>query len=454
MNVAVFGAGYVGSVSAACLAGMGHRVWLVEASEAKLRLLRRGRSSVREPLLAEEVERQVRAGTLVPVRSAREAVARSCLALVCVGTPSLPDGRSDLRQVRGVLAELAGLLGRSRRRYVIALRSTVPQPDLDAELLPALAAALRGRCGNHGVSLAVNPEFLREGTAVHDFLHPPFVVVGTEHDAAALALRRLYRRVEAPVHVVSPGSAALLKYACNAFHALKVSFANEIAELSGVFRADARQVMEIFCQDRLLNLSSAYLRPGFAYGGSCLPKDLRALERLASIEGIACPVLRAPQKSNAALVDRAVECIARLGARRVALLGLTFKAGTDDFRGSPLVELAERLLGRGHRLTIFDPDVELARVHGQNLRYVQARLRHLAQLLSRDLGAALDGAELVVVGKPVAPPAAWPASLPRRAWVLDLTRTLPPHPGRRIFHLERPPDAFSDRLRPASRAAV
>jgi GDP-mannose 6-dehydrogenase len=400
MKIAVFGAGYVGSVTAACLAGFGHQVWLVEVSPEKLEMLGAGESPVSEPGLQDALGASLRSGQVVPVASAVEAIANTDLGFVCVGTPSRADGAAETRQVRNILREIAEEAVRWPRPYVIALRSTVTAPQVSEEIVPVLRGVLGDRFGRD-IFFALNPEFLREGRAIADFLKPAFVVVGTDHLPAADALREVHRAIDAPFYVVSPGTASLLKYACNAFHALKVAFANEIASLETVFGADVEEVMKLFCLDRTLNISPAYLSPGYAFGGSCLPKDLRALNRLASAVGIACPVLDSVLASNEVVVQRSVNVIHHLGVRAITLIGLSFKAGTDDLRESPLVELAERLLGKGYRLRIFDPEVRAEALRGRNLQYINEHLQHLTSLLWEQPGDALAGSQLVVVGKPV-----------------------------------------------------
>jgi GDP-mannose 6-dehydrogenase len=435
MNIVVFGAGYVGSVSAAGFASLGHRVWLVEVSSAKLQLLRGGRSPVYERGLDDELGRHLQGGRVIPVDAAvaADAVAASELALICVGTPSHPDGLPDVRQVQRVVEEIGRIVSSLRAPYTIVVRSTIPTPQLRLDVLPLLESACGDRLGGE-ITFAVNPEFLREGHALQDFARPPFVVVGTEHSGAAERLESLYRAIEAPFFVVSLGTASLLKYACNAFHGMKVALANEIAALESVFEADANTVMEIFCQDRLLNLSSAYLRPGYAFGGACLPKDLRALARVAAVGGVGTPLIASVLRSNGLVVQRTVDVIEQLGIRKVSLLGLSFKAGTDDLRESPLVELAERLLGKGHRLRIYDPDVYPESLHGRNLEYINRHLEHLGLFLRATLEEAMAGAELVVVGK--SPSAERISALcSSETWILDLTRELPMAGFRRLIRL-------------------
>jgi len=425
MKLSVFGAGYVGCVTAASLASLGHTVWLVETSESKLAMLRDAECPVVEPGLVPLFSEQIRKKQILPTSSSSQAVTETELALVCVGTPSLSDGTTDIRQVRAVLSEVATTLKTRETPFTLALRSTVPYPFLAGELLPEFEKDLAGRYGK-SVSFALNPEFLREGTAMKDFLNPPFIVIGTDHPAAETQLRALHREVHAPVHIVSIGNASLLKYACNAFHALKIVFANEMASLSPLFNADSRLLMDMFCEDRLLNISPAYLRPGFAYGGSCLPKDLRTLGRLSAGAAIQTPLLDSIENSNRQLIEKTLQAVAEFGVRKIGLLGLTFKTGTDDFRNSPLVELAERLLGKGFDIVIYDPDVDMRKIHGQNLRYIEERMRHLTQHLKSDFSAVLREAELLIVGKSIKDIAALLAKVPADRWVLDLTRQLAP----------------------------
>jgi GDP-mannose 6-dehydrogenase len=412
---------------------------LVENSQDKLNLLRAGKSPVSEPGLDEKLSRGLRSGQVEPIESAGEAVSKSELALVCVGTPSEPGGSADTTLVRRVLREIGDFAVHRAGAYVIALRSTVPSSQVFRELIPTLAECLKDRFGKD-IVFALNPEFLREGNGIEDFCHPPFVVVGTDHRLAAESLKELYRKVPAPFFTVSLGTASLLKYACNAFHAVKVTFANEIASLEKAFSADADSVMEIFCLDTTLNISPAYLAPGYAIGGSCLPKDLRALSRIASAFGVSCPLLDSILSSNEKMVQRSIDAVVRLGIRDVTLVGLSFKLATDDLRESPLVELAERLLGKGYRVRIFDPDVRLDSLQGQNLQYVEKHLEHLASLLSDKLEEALKGSQLVVVGKSLPVTKDLGSLCSPGTVVLDLVRCLPLElPPLRIMRLNGTP---------------
>jgi GDP-mannose 6-dehydrogenase len=423
MKVALFGAGYVGCVTAANLASLGHTVWLIEPSETKVSLLKDAQSPIREPGIDAMLGDAIRKKSILPVLQPDSALAEADIALICVGTPSLADGGTDIRQVQTVFQQIINALKNRQKPFTIALRSTVPYPLIKSPLLTLLEQSLPGRYGRD-VFFAINPEFLREGKAMDDFMHPPFVVIGTEQPQATESLRALYQGINAPFQVVSVGSASLLKYACNAFHALKVVFTNELASLSSLFEADLNQVMHLFTEDTILNISPAYLKPGYAYGGSCLPKDLKTINRLSSGAGLTTPLLTSIEISNAQLIEKTVQTIADSGVNKIGLIGLTFKAGSDDFRNSPLVELAERLLGKGFAVHVFDPDIDMRRIHGQNLRFIEQRFRHLADHLSPDLQGLVGQSELLVVGKRLPAEQDWLRDVPANRRILDLTRQL------------------------------
>lgn len=400
MNVTLFGLGYVGSVTAACLAARGHHVVGVDTDPAKVRALNEGRPPVVEPGLDDLVAATVGAGTLRAVGSARDGLASAELSFVCVGTPSTVTGGTDLTQVSRVVTEIGGALAGSDHPHTLVIRSTVPPGTVEDVVVPLLEAA-SGRTVGADLHVAMCPEFLREGTGVADFFAPPFLVVGGS-TVATRPVRELFDFLGCPVHLVPIGTAESIKYACNAFHALKVAFTNELSRLYRVLGVDARQVMDVFVEDRELNISPAYLRPGFAFGGSCLPKDLRSLLHLARMSSVDLPVLQGALASNDLLVrdvaDRVLRCVELDGTnRRVALLGLSFKNDTDDLRESPHVSLAEILIGKGLDVRIHDPVVNPARLRGANLSYVQTRLPHLQKVLHATAAGALDGADVAVV---------------------------------------------------------
>lgn len=401
MNVTVFGLGYVGSVTAACLAARGHQVVGVDTDAGKVLALNDGRPPVVEPDLDSLVTAVVGAGSLRATESIEVGLESADLSLVCVGTPSTSNGSTDLIQVRRVVSEIGEALAGSDRPHTVVIRSTVPPGTVDDVVIPLLESS-SGRKVGTDLQVSMCPEFLREGSSVEDFFSPPFLVIGGTSESTT-AVCELFGFLDCSVHIVPLRAAESIKYACNAFHALKVSFANELSRLYRLLEVDSRQVMDVFVQDRQLNISPAYLRPGFAFGGSCLPKDLRSLLYLARMNCVDLPVLEASLASNEMLVrdvaERILIAVDAAGGhnRRVALLGLSFKHNTDDLRESPNVALAEILIGKGLDVRIHDPVVNMAQLSGANLRYVQARLPHLQRVLHDDAADALDGAHVAVV---------------------------------------------------------
>ncbi|HID78338.1 MAG TPA: nucleotide sugar dehydrogenase [Planctomycetaceae bacterium] len=400
-KIAVFGMGYVGCVSAACLARDGHRVIGVDIDTDKVGAIQSGRSPVFEPGLDELIRGQVAAERLTATRDAVSAVRQTEMGLVAVGTPSRADGSVEMAAIERVVESIGRALYETGQPYTVVIRSTLLPGLLEEHLAPLLERAA-GRPLGTDLHLCNNPEFLRETTAIRDYDHPPFIVVGADGQAEAEPVFELYRSIRAERIWTDTRTAALVKYACNAFHALKIDFANEIGTLAGAFGADGQRVMQIVCRDRQLNISAAYLRPGFAFGGSCLPKDVRALVRFAQRAAIDTPLLGAILPSNRAHLERALAMIRQTGCRRVGLVGLSFKAGTDDLRESPQVILAETLLGRGYDLKIYDPGVRTTRLVGTNLAYVDVHLPHLAALLVDDPEELLGHAELLVLATGVA----------------------------------------------------
>jgi GDP-mannose 6-dehydrogenase len=393
--------GYVGCVSAACLSRDGHRVIGVDVNADKVDAINRGVAPVSEPGLGDLVLAGVQAGTLRATSDAELAVEQSDVALVTVGTPSRRDGSVDSSAVERVVRIIGTALRGESRQYTIVIRSTLLPGILEDRLAPALSEACGLEPGGP-VQLCNNPEFLREVTAIRDYNHPPFILVGADDESAAAEALALYEGIEAERIVTDTRTAALVKYACNSFHAIKIAFANEIGALARLVEADGARVMDIVCRDRQLNISTAYLKPGFAFGGSCLPKDLRAMTRIAQREGSDLRLLASVLPSNDAHLERAVELIEEHGCRAVGLVGLSFKAGTDDLRESPLVKLAETLYGKGFDLRIYDPHIRVPELLGSNLSYVDQHLPHLSALLVSDLAQLREHAELVVIGSGIA----------------------------------------------------
>jgi GDP-mannose 6-dehydrogenase len=395
MRISVFGIGYVGTVVAGCLAEDGHEVTAVDIARNKVDAINAGETPIAEPGLGALVAEGARAHRLAATADADDAVAASELSFVCVGTPSLENGNLDLRAVLQVSDDIARGVRKKGAPHKVVVRSTILPGTMDREVIPRiLATAAADRVG-----FAYYPEFMREGAAIEDFRRPATAVIGKRDDETTEILKRLNDGNGAELRIVDIATAEAIKYANNAWHALKVSFANEIGAIGKAAGIDGRRVMEILCADRKLNISSAYLRPGFAFGGSCLPKDLRALRYFAKNHDLSSPVLDAALETNHYQIERAFAFIARaLPKRRVAMLGLTFKPDTDDLRESPLVELAERLIGKGFELQIYDPDLELAKMTGSNRLYAMQHLPHLSRLLVTDLGAAVRTSDIVVVG--------------------------------------------------------
>jgi GDP-mannose 6-dehydrogenase len=396
MRVSVFGLGYVGCVTAACLARAGHEVVGVDVSADKVAMLRDGRSPIVEPGLGELLAAVVGDGRFRATSSPEEAVAHTDLAMICVGTPGRRNGQLDVGALARVGAQIRSALGIRPAPYTLVVRSTV---------LPGTTQRVVGATPEEGgggaqpaVRLAYNPEFMREGSSLADFARPPMTLVGSDEPEVIEQLRTLYADVEAPFISTSIRTAEMVKYVANAFHALKVTFANEIGDACESLAVDPQEVMRIFTMDRKLNISEAYLRPGFAFGGSCLPKDLRALVYAAHAADLGLPLLSSLLPANEAQVRRGVERVLETGKRRVGIVGLAFKAGTDDLRESPMVALAETLIGKGCELRILDRNVSVARLVGANRRFIEEEIPHVAALMCDSLDALLAHAEVIVLG--------------------------------------------------------
>jgi GDP-mannose 6-dehydrogenase len=421
MKVSVFGLGYVGVVASACLSRDGFTVVGVDIYEEKVRLVNSGQATIIELGLGELLEAGVKSGRLSATTSADEAVARTDISLICVGTPSRPDGSQDLLAVYRVCEQIGDAIARKGRSHIVVIRSTV-LPGTTAKC----AEILREHAGDVPVHLAMNPEFLREGSAIRDYDAPPFTVIGTDDPVAEAALREMYAAIIAPVFVTEPAIAEILKLASNAWHATKITYANEIGRLAKASGVDGREVLRILMEDTKLNVSKAYLRPGFAFGGSCLPKDVRALTYFAKTESIDVPLLDALQLSNHAQIELALRQVIATGKRRVGLLGLSFKPGTDDLRESPTVELAERLIGKGYELRIFDAAVHEAKLVGANRAYIEQKIPHLSRLLVESLDEIADHAEVIIISYGAAEFRSLLASIDPGIQIIDLAGTFPP----------------------------
>jgi len=395
MRVSVFGLGYVGCVTAACLAKAGHRVIGVDINADKVTMVNAGASPLVQPGLGALLAQVTAAGQLRATTSSEEGVFESDLALICVGTPSRDNGQLDVDGIRRVAEQVGYGLRQRPKPYTVVLRSTVLPGTTESVIVPALRAGAASDLPD--MAVAVNPEFMREGSSLRDFAQPPLTLVGADAPAVGMLLRDLYAQVDAPFVQTSIRSAEMAKYVSNAFHALKIAFANEIGDVCDALGADAGEVMRVFLTDRKLNISEAYLRPGFAFGGSCLPKDLRALNYAARSADLSLPLLSEILPSNDRQIQQGVARVLATRRRRIGVLGLAFKSGTDDLRESPMVLLVEALIGKGCDVRILDRSVSIARLGGANRRYIEEEIPHIASLMCETPEYLLAHAEVLVV---------------------------------------------------------
>ncbi len=396
MKISIFGLGYVGAVSLACLSRDGHQVIGVDIDRSKLELIACGKTPVVEEGMVALMQQVAASGRVSVTTDSEQAVLDSELSLVCVGTPSAANGSQD----QGAILALAASMGRALRKkstpHVVVFRSTLVPGTVEDVLRPIIEEA-SGKKDGVDFHLCFQPEFLREGSSIRDYDQPPFTVLGANHAYPADRLRELFGHLPCKFLQTTVRSAEMMKYCCNNFHALKITFANETARLCGALGVDPFEVMDLMCQDTQLNISRAYLRPGFAFGGSCLPKDLRATSYLAKIHDVEIPMLSSILESNQAHLAQAADKVLASGKKRIGFIGLSFKSGTDDLRESPLVTLAEQLIGKGLQLSIYDPDVHLSQLLGANRRYIEQHLPHIGQLVRADIEAVIKESELLVV---------------------------------------------------------
>jgi GDP-mannose 6-dehydrogenase len=397
MRVSIFGLGYVGCVSAASLADEGHEIVGVDVNPEKVGAINEGRSPIVEPGLEELLKRGVAQKRLRATTDTSEAVCATDLSLICVGTPSRKNGSLDLTYLTRVCEQIGDVLKDKPGYHVVVVRSTVLPGTTHSQVIPALESR-SGKKYGEGFGVAVNPEFLREGTALKDFRHPPLTLVGHNHAADAAPTKALYTDIDAPLFSTSIRVAEMIKYTSNAWHAVKVVFANEIGNFCKRVGVDSHDVMDIFCNDEKLNISAYYLKPGFAFGGSCLPKDVRALQYRAKQLDLEVPLLGALLGSNRLQVQHAIDLIVETGKKKIGLFGFSFKAGTDDLRESPMVILAEALLGKGYQLCIYDRNVSIARLVGANKEYIEQQIPHLSRHLCETIDEVIGKSDVIVVG--------------------------------------------------------
>jgi GDP-mannose 6-dehydrogenase len=421
VRISIFGLGYVGAVSAGCLASDGHDVIGLDPNQTKVDLINKGITPIIEKDIGEMIATTAAAGKLRATIDVREAVMGSDISLICVGTPSLLNGNLDLSYVRRVCEEIGAAIKDKSSFHVVVGRSTMLPGSMRNVVIPTLEQA-SGKKAGVDFGVCNNPEFLREGTAVYDYYHPPKTVIGESDPRAGDMLVELYKNMDAPMIRTDVETAEMAKYTDNNWHALKVAFANEIGNICKAVGIDGHKVMEIFCQDTKLNLSAYYMKPGFAFGGSCLPKDVRALTYKGRSLDLDLPVLNALMPSNQRQIDKAIDMITNKGKRKVGILGFAFKAGTDDLRESPIVDVIEHLIGKGYELKLYDKNVNLAALTGANRDYILNHIPHISKLMVESMQEVMDFAETIVIGngaeefKPV------PASLKPDQVVVDLVR--------------------------------
>lgn len=397
LRISIFGLGYVGTVSAGCLARDGHEVVGVDPTSTKVESINAGRPPVIETEISEIVAAAVEAGRLRATEDQAQAIHETELSFVCVGTPSQINGNLDVTYVRRVCEQIGQALKNKTTRHTIVIRSTILPGTMDGLVIPVLEESSRKKAGVE-FGICNNPEFLREGSAVMDFDFPPKIVIGELDSASGDQLAALYANLDAPLIRTDLKTAEMIKYIDNSWHALKIGFANEIGNLCKSFSIDAQKAMKIFCEDKKLNISSAYLAPGFAFGGSCLPKDLRALAYKAKMHDLTLPIMTSILASNELQVSRGLELVMRRGHKRIGVLGFSFKAGTDDLRESPMIEVIERLIGKGYDVRIFDRNVSLARLVGANRDFILNHIPHISRLMVSNIDAILNHAQTIVIG--------------------------------------------------------
>ena len=397
MKITIFGLGYVGTVSAGCLARNGHKVIGVDPMQTKVDLINNGQSPIIEADIGEMIASAVAHGRLHATDDVAQAIRDTELSIVCVGTPSQSNGNLDLRYVKRVCEQIGEALTEKDEWHTVVIRSTILPGTMCQIVIPALEQS-SGKTAGTDFGVCHNPEFLREGSAVKDFYCPSKTVIGELDRTSGDLLAQLYAGIPGPFIRTDLRTAEMVKYSDNSWHALKIGFANEIGNLCKSFDIDAHEVMKIFCQDQKLNISPAYLLPGFAFGGSCLPKDLRALAYRAKMHDLELPILNSILQSNEMQITRGLQLIMDKGHKRIGLLGFSFKAGTDDLRESPVIEITERLLGKGYDLRLYDKNVNIASLVGANRDFILNRIPHISKLMVGDIDDVLDHAQTVVIG--------------------------------------------------------
>uniref|UniRef100_A0A832DFC0 UDP-glucose 6-dehydrogenase n=1 Tax=Ignavibacterium album TaxID=591197 RepID=A0A832DFC0_9BACT len=395
MNINIFGLGYVGCVSAACLAKNNHKVTGIDVDPVKVQIINQGKSPIVEEGLDELINKTVSSGFL---KATNTEIPDADISIICVGTPSNDNGSLDLRYIKQVASDIGKYLKELNHYHVVVNRSTILPGSIETIVIPILEKESGKKLGED-FGVCMNPEFMREGTSIYDYYNPPFTLIGSNDEKSAKLVAQLYENIEAPLYFTNIKVAEMVKYASNTFHALKVTFANEIGNICKKLQIDSHEVMDIFSKDNKLNISNYYLKPGFSFGGSCLPKDLRAITYKARELDLDTPLLNSLMMSNKQQVENAFNLISKLDKKNIGFAGLSFKAGTDDLRESPIVELIEKLIGKGFNVSIFDREVSLAKLFGSNKRYIETVIPHVSSLMKNSIDEMIKDSEIIVIGK-------------------------------------------------------
>ena len=395
MRINIFGLGYVGCITAACLANEGHDVTGIDIDPLKVKMINNAKSPIIEPGLEEALKK---ARNSKKLKASTNSISPADISIVCVGTPSNDNGSLRLDYINRVAEQIGDYLKKEKLYQVVNIRSTVLPGTIEEKIIPIIESRSKKMAGiDFGVCM--NPEFMREGTSISDYYNPPFTVIGEIDRKSGKTVAELYKSINAPIFRTTIKVAEMVKYTCNTFHALKITFANEIGNVCKDLNIDSHKVMNIFCQDTKLNISSYYMKPGFAFGGSCLPKDLRALLYKAKEIDTECPVMGSILRSNSNQIERAYKLISRTGKQNIGIFGISFKAGTDDLRESPMVELAEKLIGKGYNVSIYDKEVSLAKIYGANKTYIEKMIPHISSIMKPSVQDVYDESEVIVICK-------------------------------------------------------
>ena len=434
MKISVFGLGYVGCVSAACLVNDGHYVYGVDIDKTKLNFLRKLKSPVIEPGLTEFLERVFQNGDFLCGKNAEDAILKTDLSLVCVGTPSNSNGDLNLEAIQRICMDIGRSLRHKESLHNIIIRSTIFPGTVEKVIIPLLEE-YSGKRLFESFKVSYNPEFLREGSSVQDYYNPPFILIGELKRGDGKAIKEIYKKIKAPVITTSVKVAEMVKYVNNAFHALKIGFANEIGNLCKALDIDGHEVMNIFCLDKKLNISTKYFRPGFAFGGSCLPKDLRVILYKAKGLDLLLPILNSILPSNEIQIKKTIDMVLRTKLRKVAILGLSFKEGTDDLRESPMVSLAEALLGKGIQVKIHDSNVSISRLFGANRKYIKEQIPHIANLMCKSASDAIESSDVIIIAHKNKKYLDLLAKFSKKHTVIDLVKLIEnPHSLKASYH--------------------